>query len=68
MSYEIEFAVKQIYDSREVGITIETTLRRNRLSVAFDAKVDTGAEFCLFAREIGEELDIDVESGYQKNL
>ena len=68
MSYEIQFAVKQIYDSREVGITIETTLRRNHLSVVLNAKVDTGAEFCLFARELGEELDIDVESGYQKNL
>jgi len=68
MSYEILFAVKQIYNSREVGITIETTLRRNDLSVVLNAKVDTGAEFCLFARELGEELDIGVENGYQKNL
>jgi hypothetical protein len=68
MSFEIEFAVREIYDSHEVGITIETTLRRNDLSVVFNAKVDTGAEFCLFARELGEKLDIDVENGYQKNL
>lgn len=68
MRYEIEFAVKQVYDSREVGVTIETILRRNDLSVVLNAKVDTGAEFCLFARELGEKLDIDVESGYRKNL
>ena len=68
MSYEIEYAVKQIYDSRKVGITVKTTLRRNNLSVVLNAKVDTGAEFCLFARELGEELDIDIESGYRKSL
>ncbi len=68
MNYQIEYAVKQIYDSRKVGITIKTILRRNDLSVAFNAKIDTGAEFCLFARELGEELDIDVESGERKNL
>lgn len=68
MNYQIEYAVKQIYDSRKSGITLKTILRRNDLSVAANAKIDTGAEFCLFARELGEELDIDVERGYQKNL
>lgn len=68
MNYQIEYAVRQIYDSRKAGITIKTTLRRNDLSVVFNAKIDTGAEFCLFARELGEQLDIEIESGYQKNL
>lgn len=68
MSYQLEFAAKQIYDSRKAGITIKTTLRRNDLSVVFNAKVDTGAEFCLFARELGEEIELDVESGYRKSL
>lgn len=68
MSYEIEYAVKHIYDSRRVGITVKTILRRNNLSVVFNAKVDTGAEFCLFARELGEQLDIEIESGHRKNL
>ncbi|MCY7346388.1 MAG: hypothetical protein LH614_09245 [Pyrinomonadaceae bacterium] len=66
MSYEIEYAVRHIYDSRKAGITVKTTLRGNGLSVVFNAKIDTGAEFCLFARELGEQLDIEIESGYQK--
>lgn len=68
MAYQIEYSVKRIYDSRKVGVTVKTTLRRNELSVVLTAKVDTGAEFCLFARELGEELDIDIENGYRKNL
>ena len=68
MSYEIEYAVKQIYDSRKAGITVKTILRRNDLFVVFNAKIDTGAEFCLSARELGEQLDIEIESGFQKNL
>ena len=68
MSYEIEYAVKQICDSRKAGITVKTILLRNDLFVVFNAKIDTGAEFCLFARELGEQLDIEIESGFQKNL
>lgn len=68
MTYQINYSVKHIYDSRKAGISIKTVLRRNDLSVVLYAKVDPGAEFCLFARELGEELDIDIESGYQKNL
>ena len=68
MDYQIGYSVKQIYDSRKVGITIKTILRRNDLSVVFNAKVDTGAEFCLFAGEVGEQLDIEIERGHQKNL
>ncbi len=68
MNYQIEYSVKQIYDSRKVGITMKTTLRRNDLSVVFNAKVDTGAEFCLFARELGEKLEIDIKSGIKENL
>ncbi len=33
-----------------------------------NAKIDTGAEFCIFARDFGEELNIDIESGYQKHI
>lgn len=68
MSHHLEFAVKHIYDSLEVGITIKATLRRNNLITTCDAKIDTGATFCLFASEFGEALDIDVESGHLQSL
>ncbi|HWQ31903.1 MAG TPA: aspartyl protease family protein [Blastocatellia bacterium] len=32
------------------------------------AKIDTGAQFCLFERDVGEALGIDIESGLRVNL
>lgn len=37
-------------------------------SVISQAKIDPGAQVCLFQREIGEKLGIDIESGYQIRL
>ncbi len=68
MSHQLNFTVKHIYDSREIGIMIKTTLRWANAFAICDAKIDTGAEFCLFGREFGEQLDIDIESGYRKIL
>ena len=68
MNHLLNFAVKHIYDSREVGITIETTLRIGDVFVGCDAKIDTGSEFCLFGREFGEQLGLEIESGFEKNL
>ena len=68
MSYELNFATKYIYDSTKVGITAKVTLRRNDLFVSINAKIDTGSEFCLFGRKYGESLDIEIETGSQKNL
>ena len=68
MNHQVNFAVKHNYDSRKVGINIKTILRRNDLFVVLNAKIDTGSEFCLFARELGEALDIEIESGYQKHF
>jgi hypothetical protein len=68
MNHQLNFAVKHIYDSREVGITIETTLRIGDVFVGCDAKIDTGSEFCLFGREFGEQLGLEIETGFEKRL
>jgi hypothetical protein len=68
MSHQLNFAIKHIYDSTKVGITIKTTLRINELFVSLNTKIDTGSEYCLFKREFGEALGIEVETGYQQNL
>lgn len=36
--------------------------------VSLNAKLDTGSEYCLFKREYGEALGIEVGTGYQQNL
>lgn len=68
MSFNLSFRETNIYDSRKVGITLAATLRRNNLFVTLSAKVDTGAEVCLFERRFGEALEIQIESGYPKRL
>ena len=68
MMHQLNFQKKAIYDSLEVGITLETILRLGDIETICEAKVDTGSDICIFKREIGEYLEIDIESGYKKRL
>ena len=43
-------------------------MRFGDLFINCEAKVDTGAEVCLFQRAIGEALDIPIETGVKKSL
>jgi hypothetical protein len=68
MSFQIEFQNKEIYPSVKTGITINAILRYGNREQVCPAKVDTGAEFCLFNRTLADSLAIDVESGYQEKF
>jgi len=68
MSFQIEFQKKEIYPSVKEGITINAILRYGNREQVCPAKVDTGAEFCLFNRTLADSLAIDVESGYQEKF
>lgn len=50
------------------GISIPVTLISEEAVYRAAAKVDPGAEVCLFSREAGEQLGLDVESGIPKLL
>ncbi|MEK6410913.1 MAG: hypothetical protein AABN34_28660 [Acidobacteriota bacterium] len=68
MPFELSFSRREQYSSLATGINLETTLRFGDLFINCDAKVDTGAEVCLFQRAIGEALDIPIENGVKKSL
>jgi hypothetical protein len=68
MPFPITFEIQQVYSSVEEGITIPAILVLGNTTVSFQAKIDPGAQVCLFQREIGEELGIDIESGLQIRL
>lgn len=68
MSFQLSFTRRQKYRSLAPGINLETTLRFGDLFINCDAKIDTGAEVCLFQRAIGEALDIPIENGVKKRL
>src|SRR5258708_19121286 len=68
MAFHLSFDHRQRYDSQESGITIEAGLRHGEASINCVAKIDTGAQVCLFEREIGEFLGIEIERGLAIDL
>ncbi len=68
MPFTITFDIRQQYRSLDEGITIETALISGKHVSLFQAKLDPGAQVCLFQREIGEQLEIDIESGHPIRL
>lgn len=51
------------YDAGQPGITLAITLKSAGDDVACEAKIDTGSFYCVFTRDIGERLGLDVETG-----
>lgn len=68
MSYQLSFHSLHHYDPGKDGITVPVTLRVGQSSVAFNAKIDTGATYCIFQRLYGEGLGLDIESGHHQQF
>ncbi len=66
--HQLNFQKKAEFKSLDTGITIKAILRLGEIEFVSRAKVDTGSEICIFRREIGEHLEIDIESGFKKKL
>lgn len=63
MAYHLNFARLSHYDPGKPGIMIPVTLRPTDRTATLDAKLDTGATECVFARQHGEMLRLHIESG-----
>jgi hypothetical protein len=68
MPFQLTFDDRYRYKSLASGITIPTVLRHAHNFVSVDAKIDTGANVCLYTRDAGEDLGIDIESGIALRL
>ena len=66
MSYRLSFTALVSYNPGQSGITVAVTLSLNQDRVSCDAKIDTGSSLCIFARDLGEQLGLDVESGMRQ--
>ncbi len=64
MNYLLNFFDLLEYDPGEAGIQLPIVLHVGQRFASFDAKLDTGASHCIFARTYGEELGFDIEAGY----
>jgi hypothetical protein len=63
VSFQLSFTELVNYDAGQTSITLPVTLSVSQARVDCDAKVDTGSSNCIFARNLGEELGLDIESG-----
>lgn len=63
MTWPIIFTEQYHYQTTRTGIQIPVSLGFQGNSVTLMAKVDTGARYCLFKREYGEQLGLDVDAG-----
>jgi len=68
MSYQCVYQRRYDYPLDEEGITLFTRLMTNRQDILVEAKLDTGAAFCLFERSCAEQLGVEVEKGYKRRL
>ena len=68
MARQLSFPVSYYFKMTETGIEIPFALELNGKRVDANAKVDPGSKYCLFRRELGEDLGIDVLSGTKTML
>lgn len=65
MNSQLRFRLKYEYDAQQPGVTIPLMLRFDDGRVPCDARLDTGAQICLFQRELGELLGLNIEAGHR---
>ncbi len=63
MTTQLSFDTTFLYPDRLDGITIPTTLSLGDKIVHTHAKVNPGTAYCIFSREIGVKLGLDIERG-----
>ena len=63
MPTHLTFDEELRYPDDPSGITIPVLLTYGQKSLRVAAKVDTGAQVCLFANEVGLKLGLAVEQG-----
>ncbi|MEK6409686.1 MAG: aspartyl protease family protein [Acidobacteriota bacterium] len=63
MPTQLNFDEELRYPDDPSGITIPVLLTHGEKSLRVTAKVDTGAQVCLFAQEVGLRLGLEVEQG-----
>jgi hypothetical protein len=66
MSYSFNFPIKHVYPDHEAGISVAVFLTYGERTEKVSAKLDTGADFCVFTRDVAVQLDVPLETGLKK--
>lgn len=68
MGFTVEYDAREMLDQNEQGLVLSVVLRWGETGVRCKAKLDTGAGYCVFAREHAENLGLEIESGHPVRL
>ena len=68
MAYQLNFDRIFRDDLDRDGILLPITLHRGEHSTHFEAQIDTGASCCIFRRDLGEALAVDMENGFRQEI
>lgn len=68
MAENIDYDEIYYYDTLKKGITVPVYLKHDGQIADLKAKIDTGAENCVFERKHGELLGIEIENGKLQNF
>lgn len=66
--YQLAFSAAHSYANELDGITVPVVLEANGKRVRFAASVDTGAAFCIFRKEVADDLGLDPASAARKRF
>jgi hypothetical protein len=61
--FQLDFAKLLEYDTTLTGISLDVTLKLSDKNAQLTAKIDTGADHCIFERQFGEQLGLKIENG-----
>ncbi len=62
MAYSLNFETQHEYDPGAAGISVPIILCIDHARIDLWAKFDTGSSYCIFEREVGEALGLNIEN------
>jgi hypothetical protein len=68
MTYDLVFEQLVEYNTRIPDVTIDIELRLGDSYVPLAAKIDTGSDRCIFSRDYGERLGLEIETGEEQRF
>jgi hypothetical protein len=68
MVHQLDFQIYYRYETTREGIALPVVLSYGKRITDCWAKLDTGAEYCLFQRSVAELLDLEVDKGEPKRM
>ncbi|MGE0127012.1 MAG: aspartyl protease family protein [Blastocatellales bacterium] len=68
MAYSFDFPIKHLYPDHDAGIPVAVFLSYGGKTEKVSAKLDTGADFCVFTHDVAMQLGVPLDTGLKKTF